>query len=79
VIKPALWGDWASLVDFRQLFAGKIIYSSSLETGIGQRAGIALALSDPACNAALGYGVDGLFEADGLGLCSHAEAIWTAL
>lgn len=66
VIKPGLAGDRAALLEETRMEPGDIVFSSALETAIGMKSGIELALA-AGVRRALGYGVGAFFEDDGLG------------
>ncbi len=92
VVKPALLGDPATVTATLRSAQADVVFSSALETAVGMRAGLRMALDWTAGKRALGYGVGALFGASALnGLPAAAfvrredlehlnpEAAWTAL
>jgi o-succinylbenzoate synthase len=62
VIKPALLGDAGAVLGTLAEAGGRVVFSSSLETGIGARSALRTAFSWPGPVTALGFGVWPLFE-----------------
>jgi O-succinylbenzoate synthase len=62
VIKPALLGDAGGVLAALGQAGAKVVFSSSLETGIGARWALRTAFSWPGSVTALGFGVWPLFE-----------------
>lgn len=68
VIKPALAGSPAALAAFVETrgLADRVVFSSALETGVGMRHALKPAFRRGMVCRAVGWGVAGLFEDDGL-------------
>lgn len=64
VVKPALAGDWDSLLRWRSGRSGAVVYSSSFETAFGRQAALWLAAQDPRAGT-IGFDTLGRFEMDG--------------
>lgn len=91
VIKPALLGDVRGVLGRLAAAQARVVFSSSLETGIGAQAALRAAFSWPGAPAALGFGVWPLFSDPGFDGPSAApfiriedvdridpEALWNA-
>jgi O-succinylbenzoate synthase len=61
IIKPSLLGDVRTTLGKLAVAGAKVVFSSSLETGMGAQAALRLAFSWPGKPAALGFGVWPLF------------------
>ncbi|MDX2099572.1 MAG: o-succinylbenzoate synthase [Leptolyngbyaceae cyanobacterium bins.59] len=77
VIKPAIIGSPRRLREFCQQNGIDAVFSSVLETAIGQRAGLRLAAE--LSQRVPGYGVNHWFEPDGLGNTDDFEQVWQRL
>ncbi len=70
VVKPSLLGDLPGFLAWRAAhLEATLVYSSALETGLGQMVTRHLAARDQGRQLAAGLGIDTLFQPDGLGLC----------
>lgn len=83
VIKPAIAGSPRRLRQFCQTPALDIVFSSALETEIGRRAGLRLALECGKGDRALGYGTQHWFQAgaetSGMSEGALFEQLWQTL
>jgi O-succinylbenzoate synthase len=62
VVKPALLGDGRGILSRLSKAGARVVFSSSLETGIGAKAALGMAFAWPGKAPALGFGVWPLFE-----------------
>lgn len=69
VVKPSLLGSAEGYLRWRANAGrnARVVYSSALETGIGQYHALSLAAADPQPLAPVGFGTGSLFANDGLG------------
>jgi O-succinylbenzoate synthase len=61
VLKPSLLGDARAVFSKLSMAESKVVFSSSLETGIGAREALRIAFTWPGSLSALGFGVWPLF------------------
>ena len=92
VIKPALTGPLAELVDWIHATKADVVISSAIETALGRSAILEAALGQPLTSRPLGFGMDGIFgdplwdgpvigpvaDSSSLGV-NPGEKLWAAL
>ncbi len=73
VVKPAIAGSPVALKEFIREESRRVVFSSALETGIGMRHALAIALAHGNEKSAVGWGTGALFDDDGLSPCLGAS------